>query len=119
MLDAKRECVYSACYSWDEEVLHTLIQPAKRHIEETMRLVAEQSDKLLLVGAVHVQRFAKKYLSNAIAIETDVSYPSPQAFIVLSGYRSEVGVSGTDIFDVVPDYMGEDFTITPSSKVIR
>jgi tRNA threonylcarbamoyladenosine biosynthesis protein TsaB len=118
VLDARRECVYSACYSWKEEVLHALIPPAKRHIGETMRLAAEQGEKLILAGD-HVKKTARQYLPHSITIDSGVSYPSAQAFIALSSYRSEARVTGAAIFDIVPDYMGEDFTITPSSKVIR
>lgn len=118
VLDARRGSVYSACYSWEEEFLHTLLPPGKRRIEEAARLAAEQGRKIALVGD-HAKEAAKPYLQDCAPVETGVSYPSPQAFIALASHRSETRVSGADIFDVVPDYMGEDFTITPSSKVIR
>ena len=50
VLDARREFVYSACYSWKEQVLHTHLPPAKRNIEETMRLAAEQGEKLVILS---------------------------------------------------------------------
>jgi tRNA threonylcarbamoyladenosine biosynthesis protein TsaB len=118
VFDARRDYVYSACYRWREETLLTLLPPAKRGIDESARLATEHDVKIALVGD-HARKSVKRHLKNCAVSETGISYPSPQAFITLANYKSGTGVSGADIFDVVPDYMGEDFTITPSSKVIR
>ena len=119
LLDAKRDCVYSASYLWDKGTVRTVMPTEKRHIEEAMRLATDQGGTLLLAGARSTQLLAAKYSTRAHAVETNVVYPSPQAFISLSEDRSHTGVSGTARFEVVPDYMQDDFTITPSSKVIR
>jgi tRNA threonylcarbamoyladenosine biosynthesis protein TsaB len=119
LLDAKRDCVYSACYLWDNGDMRTLILPEKRHIQEAMNLAADESKTLLLAGARPTQQLAGKYSTRADAVETNVMYPSPQAFIALSEQRSHAGITGTARLEVVPDYMQDDFTITPSSQVIR
>ena len=119
MLDAKRGSVYSACYLPGAEGPSVLAAPAKRLLEEAVESSWDGANALVLMGAPAVQEAAAALLPAGVAWRTHVTYPSPEAFVALAQARTESRVTGDARFDVVPDYMQDDFTIMPSRQKLR
>jgi tRNA threonylcarbamoyl adenosine modification protein YeaZ len=119
MLDAKRGSVYSACYLPGAERPSVIAEPAKRLLKEAVESSWDGTNALVLMGAPAVQEAVAALLPAGVARRTQVAYPSPEAFVALAQARTESRVTGDARFDVVPDYMQDDFTIMPSSQRLR
>jgi tRNA threonylcarbamoyladenosine biosynthesis protein TsaB len=119
VLDARRGAVYSAGYLAAPGGPKVIAEPAKRLLKEAVDSVWDGVSELVLMGAPAVQEVVADLLPAGLARLTNVTYPSPSAFVALAHARSKSRVSGDALFEVVPDYMQDDFTIMPSSQRLR
>lgn len=109
MINARRDRVYTGIYSWEDEVLETILNPCIFEIDELIEFIQSNYDRVLVNGdgAVVFKEILKTALGDKVIFSTpglNMSKASSICELAIKKYND--GVSD-DFFTLAPEYLLE------------
>lgn len=109
MINARRDRVYTGIYSWEDEVLETILNPCIFEINELIEFIQSNYDRVLVNGdgAVVFKEILKGALGDKVVFSTpglNMSKASSICELAIKKYND--GISD-DFFTLAPEYLLE------------
>lgn len=108
MIDARRQRVYTAIYTWKGEDLHPILEPCIMEVEELLEKL-KSYDNILVNGdgSMVFQEEIKSALGNKVRFSTlGLNMPKASSVCELAKHKYEKG-QRDDYFTLAPDYLIE------------
>ena len=113
-IDAKHGAYYSCLYEVHADGIRAVSGSRKRNIEELAEEIKGAESDVLFVGDITDEHAAQAgQMADVKTMSLPHAYPAPEAFVATSSRHRQEAVSGDARFAMTPEYMQEDFTITP------
>lgn len=108
MIDARRERVYTAIYTWEGEDLHPILEPCIMEIEKLLEKLKFYDDIVVNGdGSIAFQEEIKSALGNKVRFSTlGLNMPKASSVCELARLKYEKG-QRDDYFTLSPDYLIE------------